>query len=141
MEELKEKERQRRRRLNIAWIICGGWACSVFWLVIGGLFYITILGRGAGRQCFRIAKYAIWPYEIQTNAFIWNAPLANFRWWFPFGVLFFQVFVFVAGFFCVTIIGVPIGKQYFNMALIAMSPFGVKYEKKELMELHYEDLY
>ena len=40
-----------------------------------------------------------------------------------------------------TIIGVPIGKQYFNMALIAMSPFGVKYEKKELMELHYEDLY
>ena len=91
MEELKEKERQRRRRLNIAWIICGGWACSVFWLVIGGLFYITILGRGAGRQCVRIAKYAIWPYEIQTNAFIWNAPLANFLWWFPFGVLFFAM--------------------------------------------------
>lgn len=29
MEEYKEKERQRRRRLNIAWIICGGWAFSV----------------------------------------------------------------------------------------------------------------
>ncbi len=137
MEEYKEKERQRRRRLNIAWIICGGWACSVFWLVIGGLFYITILGRGAGRQCFRIAKYAIWPYEIQADAYAWNSPLANLLWWFPWGVLFSQMFVFVACLFFITFVGIPIGRQYIRMAWIAMAPFGVEYEEREIQVVFY----
>lgn len=48
MEEYKEKERQRRRRLNIAWNICGGWACSVFlfgmlrWLIFYGGFLLEL---------------------------------------------------------------------------------------------------
>lgn len=141
MEELEAKEKKKRLYLNIAWLVCGGWLCAVLWLVIGCIFYLTYFGRGLGQQCFRLAKYAIWPHNINATAFLWNAPLANILWWFPFGVLLFQVHLVFAGAFCITIIGAPIGKQYFKMALIAMSPFGVEYEKKELFEPYYESEY
>jgi uncharacterized membrane protein YccF (DUF307 family) len=141
MEEMEAKEKKKRRYLNIAWLVCGGWLCAVLWYVIGGIFYMTYIGRGLGKQCFRLAKYALWPHDTTAMAFFWNAPLANLLWWFPWGVLLFQVHLVAAGAFCITIIGVPIGKQYFRMALIAMSPFSVEYEKKELFEPYYPENY
>ncbi len=141
MEELEAKEKKKRLYLNVAWLICGGWLCAALWYVIGGIFFITYIGRGLGKQCFRLAQYALWPHNTTATAFLWNAPLANILWWFPCGVFLFQVHLVVAGAFCITIIGAPIGKQYFQMALIAMSPFGVEYEKKELFEPHYPEMY
>ena len=141
MEEKEIKEKKKRKALNVAWIICGGWVCSLLWLIAGGVLCLTYFGRGLGKQCFSLAKYAIWPHEIEANAFFWNAPLANLLWWFPFGVLLFQMHIWVAGFFCATIIGFPIGKQYFKMALIAMSPFGIEYEKKAYFEPYYPEKY
>ena len=141
MEQMEKEEKEKRLILNILWLVCGGWMCAVLWLVIGGIFYLTYFGRGLGQQCFRLAKYAIWPHNITASAFLWNAPLANILWWFPFGVLLFQIHLVFAGAFCITIIGAPIGRQYFKMALIAMSPFGVEYEKKELFEPYYPKEY
>ncbi len=141
MEELEAKEKKKRLYLNVAWLICGGWLCAALWYVIGGIFFMTYIGRGLGKQCFRLAQYALWPHNTTATAFLWNAPLANILWWFPCGVFLFQVHLVVAGAFCITIIGAPIGKQYFQMALIAMSPFGVEYEKKELFEPHYPEMY
>lgn len=140
-EEMEKEEKEKRLILNIAWLICCGWMCAVLWLVIGCFLYLTYFGRGLGQQCFRIAKYAIWPHNTTATAFLWNAPLANILWWFPLGVFLFQIHLVIAGAFCITIIGAPIGKQYFKMALIAMSPFGVEYEKKELFEPYYPEKY
>ena len=141
MEEMEKKEKERRQILNIAWLICGGWICSVLWLMIGGVLYLTYFGRRLGKQCFRIAGYAVWPHNTTATAFLWSAPLANLIWWFPWGVLLFHMHLIVAGAFCLSIIGAPIGKQYFQMALIAMCPFGVEYEKKELIEPYYPEKY
>ncbi len=141
MEELEKKEKDRRLVLNIVWLVCGGWLCSALWLIIGGVLFLTFFGRRLGKQCFRIAEYALWPHDTNATAFLWNAPLANILWWFPWGVLLFQIHLVFAGAFCLSIIGAPIGKQYFKMALIAMSPFGIEYEKKELIEPYYPDKY
>ena len=67
MEEMEAKEKKKRLYLNVAWLVCSGWLCAVLWYVIGGVFYMTYIGRGVGKQCFRLAKYALWPHDTSVE--------------------------------------------------------------------------
>lgn len=48
--------------LNILWILFGGLLLAVESAVIGGIFYITIIGIPFGKQCFKLAKLALMPF-------------------------------------------------------------------------------
>jgi uncharacterized membrane protein YccF (DUF307 family) len=110
---------------NTIWILIGGLEMSIGWFIIGCLWCITIIGIPIGLQAFKIAGLAIWPfgksvrYGGKTSSMILNIL------WIIFGGLGLAIGSFIIGcFFCITIIGIPFGKQHFKLAKLALMPFG-----------------
>src|SRR3712207_5596241 len=67
--EIEDIQRQRKGRLsvmsllgNILWFLCGGIVSGFSWLILGILWCITIVGIPIGRQCFKIAGVAFFPF-------------------------------------------------------------------------------
>ena len=48
--------------LNVIWILCGGIELAIMHLIIGAIFYITIIGIPFGMQHFKLAKLAVLPF-------------------------------------------------------------------------------
>ena len=47
---------------NLIWFIFGGEVLAAFWLLLAGLFYITIIGAPLGRACLEFAKLSAFPF-------------------------------------------------------------------------------
>ena len=47
--------------LNLVWAVCFGWTLALAYLIIGGLFYITILGIPFGQQYVKMAHFVLLP--------------------------------------------------------------------------------
>jgi uncharacterized membrane protein YccF (DUF307 family) len=47
---------------NILWILLVGWELAITHIVLGLLFYITIIGIPFGRQHFKLARLAFVPF-------------------------------------------------------------------------------
>lgn len=47
---------------NILWILIAGWELAITHIVLGLLFYITIIGIPFGRQHFKLARLAFVPF-------------------------------------------------------------------------------
>jgi uncharacterized membrane protein YccF (DUF307 family) len=103
----------------------GGFAASLCWLLAGLLWSITIVGLPLGTQCFKFARLSAFPFGKEI-VFGGGAPslIMNILW------LLFGGFEMALGHaaaglvFCVTIIGIPFGKQHFKLAKLALLPFG-----------------
>ena len=114
---------------NIIWIIFGGLAESIAWLLIGIFFCITIIGIPFGLQCFKIAMLVICPFgkEIEYSRKSGCCQLIGNIIWIIFCGLFLAIFnLFVGCFYCITIIGIPFGLQFFKLARLSFMPFGAK---------------
>ena len=110
---------------NILWVLFGGLVSGLMWLIFGMLWCITIIGIPYGIQCFKFAQISFWPFgrEIRYNMgavrFIINVL------WFLFGGLEMAVVNFMFGLlWCVTIVGIPFGLQFFKIAKLSLAPFG-----------------
>ena len=110
---------------NILWLIFGGLLSALGWVLAGLLWCVTIIGIPIGRQCFKLAHLSLWPfghtvtYEGQAVSFIVNVL------WFIVSGLILAIGNFLTGcILCITIIGIPFGKQFFKIAKLAMAPFG-----------------
>ena len=112
--------------LNILWILFGGFFSWPGWVTAGCVWCMTIIGIPVGLQCFKLASISLNPfgkeifYEGGAVSFLlnvawllvsgWELALANFL----LGLI-----------LCITIIGIPFGKQFFKIAGVALRPFGV----------------
>ena len=47
---------------NVLWILLAGWELALTHIVLGLLFYITIIGIPFGRQHFKLARLAFVPF-------------------------------------------------------------------------------
>ncbi len=47
---------------NILWLILNGFWMAIAWAFIGVLLSITIILLPFGRQCFKLANFALWPF-------------------------------------------------------------------------------
>ncbi|NLY11415.1 MAG: hypothetical protein GX020_07005 [Firmicutes bacterium] len=47
---------------NVLWFILGGGILALFWIIVGILCYITIIGIPVGKACFEFAKLSAFPY-------------------------------------------------------------------------------
>ena len=110
---------------NLLWIIFGGLVSAALWLVLGCLWCVTIIGIPVGLQCFKFAKLCLLPfgkeivYGDSTTSVLVNI------FWLLFGGLELALGFFAVGcFFCVTLIGIPFGLQYFKFAKLSLMPFG-----------------
>lgn len=113
---------------NILWLILGGLFTSLYYLLGGILFCITIIGIPFGLQLFKMARFALWPFgnDIQSSSNDGGclSVLMNVIWILFGGIEIALCHITFGIICCITIIGIPFGLQHFKMALLAIVPFG-----------------
>ncbi|HIU69079.1 MAG TPA: YccF domain-containing protein [Candidatus Scubalenecus merdavium] len=110
---------------NILWFIFGGFETAVCWFFLGVLWCITIVGIPLGKQCFKLASLTIFPFKkdvVDGGGAI--SLVANIFWVIFTGLPMAITNALVGLVLCITIIGIPFGKQYFKLAALSFAPFG-----------------
>lgn len=115
---------------NLIWLIFGGFAIFLEYIVAGLLLCITIVGIPFGIQAFKLAVLALWPFN-QSIEYMDYAPgclstIMNIIWFFIGGIWIALTHLFFGLLLGITIIGIPWAKQHFKLLSIALAPFGKK---------------
>ncbi len=112
---------------NILWFIFGGLFSGILWLLAGLIWCITIIGIPIGLQCFKFASLAMWPFgkEIVYGSGMFSL-LVNVIWIVFFGLEMAVANLTLGCLWCITIIGIPFGKQFFKLAQLSLMPFGAQ---------------
>ena len=116
---------------NILWVIFGGALTALGWCIYGVLWSITIIGIPLGKQCFKLARLSFMPFDktvVDADDGVFGT-LANIIWAVTTGIPMALENLIAGLALCITIVGIPFGKQYFKMARLALAPFGVKIEE------------
>lgn len=110
---------------NALWFLFGGVVLGLGWVLAGVLWCITIVGIPIGMQCFKFASLSFFPFgkEIVYGGGV-GSMLLNILWLLVSGIPLAIVSALDGVLFCVTIIGIPFGKQCFKLAKLALMPFG-----------------
>ena len=112
---------------NCIWFVFGGFLSGLSWLIAGVLCCITIIGIPIGQQCFTFASVAFFPFGkniVYGGGTV--SLLANIIWLLIFGIPMAIGNAISGCLFCVTIIGIPFGLQFFKLAKLSLMPFGAE---------------
>ena len=113
---------------NIIWVIFGGLILALEYAICGLIWCSTIIGIPFGIQLFKCASLALWPFgrEVRNKQNSTGCLSTGMNvLWFLLGGIWLALEHVIAGLiFCITIIGIPFGKQHFKLAAIALTPFG-----------------
>ena len=120
---MKIRGKNMKTLCNIIWFIFGGFISALLHFVLGILLCVTIIGFPLGRQFLKISKLVRWPFGKMVVIDYDAHPYLNIIFLLFGG--FFAVFNVLLGIaLCVTIIGIPFGKQCFKLARLRFAPFG-----------------
>ena len=115
---------------NILWIVFGGFLSALGWILAGCLWCVSIIGIPVGLQCFKLASISLNPfgkeirYEGEAVSFLLNVV------WFLVSGWLLSLGNFLLGLIlCITIIGIPFGKQCFKIAKLSLRPCGAVVER------------
>ena len=124
---------------NLLWFVFGGFLSGLAWWLSGILWCITIVGIPYGRQCFKFASLSFWPFGKEV-VYGGGAPstLANIIWVIFFGILMAIGNVICGLLWCITIVGIPFGKQFFKIAKLALTPFGARIVPRQRAPMGWE---
>ena len=115
---------------NILWVIFGGLFICLYYALMGILFCITVIGIPFGIQLFKVAGMALWPFGRQVLPKPSDGGcltvIMNIIWICIGGIWICLTHLFFGVLLCITIIGIPFGKQHFKMAGLSLTPFGKK---------------
>ena len=119
---------------NIIWFILGGFLLGLSYIIGGLILGLTIIGIPFGVQIIKLGFFAMWPFGgevVQKQNFVTALPVIMNILWIILGGLYIATLHLVLGvIFCITIIGIPFGKQHFKLMSLAALPFGVKIVRK-----------
>lgn len=112
---------------NMIWFLCGGILSGISWAASGVLCCITIIGIPLGLQCFKFAGLAFFPFgkEVVYGGGA-GSLIANIVWLICCGIPMAIENAFLGVFFCITVIGIPFGLQFFKLAKLSLMPFGAE---------------
>lgn len=115
---------------NLIWLLFGGFAIFLEYVLAGLALCITIIGIPFGIQAFKLGVLALWPFG-QKIEYMDYAPgclstVMNILWLLIGGIWIMLTHVLFGVLLTITIIGIPWGKQHFKMASLALTPFGRK---------------
>ncbi len=112
---------------NILWIVLGGLLSSLGWILAGVIWCVTVVGIPVGLQCFKLSSISLNPFgkevvdEGGSVSFILNVL------WFLVSGVWMAIGNFILGcILCITVIGIPFGRQFFKIAALSLAPFGKK---------------
>jgi uncharacterized membrane protein YccF (DUF307 family) len=115
---------------NIIWLIFGGLLAALGYFFGGFVLCITVIGVPWGLQCFKLAGVVLWPFGKKIVSNTDNMGCLNIFFnliWILCGGLYTAIVHIVMGaILCLTIIGIPWGKQHFKLVEISLMPFGKK---------------
>ncbi len=119
---------------NILWFLFGGLIGGLAWVLAGCLWCITIIGIPVGLQCFKFASLAFFPFgkEVVYGGGGFSF-LVNLIWIIFFGLEMAIGYCILGCLWCITILGIPIGKQCFKMAKLSLRPFGASVVKRNIV--------
>ncbi|MBE7178490.1 MAG: YccF domain-containing protein [Mucilaginibacter polytrichastri] len=113
---------------NIIWLIFGGLAVFIEYMVTGFLLCITIVGIPFGLQCFKIAVMSLWPFGREIREVPGGSgclhTIFNIIWIFLGGIWIALTHLGFGLILAITIIGLPFAKQHFKLMTLCFTPFG-----------------
>lgn len=113
---------------NLIWLIFGGFMIAIEYLVASVLLMISIVGIPFGLQTLKLASLAFWPFGreavLTQHGSGCLSVFMNVLWIFVGGIWISFSHLLWGVILCITIIGIPFGKQHFKLASIALTPFG-----------------
>ena len=117
-----------RRIGNLLWWIFGGLEAAIGYFTGSLALACTIIGIPFAIQTFKIGLLCLWPFgstvrESNSPTGCIRIPL-NLLWLFFGGLWACIMHLFFGILLCITIIGIPWGKQHFKMAGLSLAPFG-----------------
>ena len=114
---------------NIIWFLFG-LITAIVYFVTGIICCVTLILIPIGIKHFKLAKLSLLPFGRIVEANFEEHPVKNALWLSIGGGLGVWFFHSIIGLIlCVTIIGIPFGKQNFKIAKYALRPFGATIEK------------
>ncbi len=125
---------------NVIWFVFGfGWLLGTCWLIGALVCCLTIVGIPFGIACFRIARFAYFPFgkdlvdaELIGEKRITGTGILNFIWCILFGVWMSIVYAFIGLLECSSLIGIPFGLASFKLCKAAFAPLGKRVVSSEL---------
>jgi uncharacterized membrane protein YccF (DUF307 family) len=113
---------------NIIWLIFGGLLAAIGYFVGGFVLCTTVVGIPWGLQCLKLGRLVLWPFGkkvISDGSDVGCLNLLCNIIWILSGGLYTAIVHLVMGFIlCITIIGIPWGRQHFKLMEISLMPFG-----------------
>lgn len=119
---------------NILWWIFGGLEAAIGYLTGSIALFCTIIGIPVALQTFKIGLLCLWPFgskvrNTKSPSGCIRIPL-NILWLIFGGLWAWLMHIFFGVLLCITIIGIPFGKQHFKMAKLSLAPFGKEVDIK-----------
>ena len=114
--------------MNILWLLFGGIFIAIEYLISSLLMMITIIGIPFGLQTLKMAVLALMPFgkEVRSQPYSGGclSLVMNVLWIFLGGIWICLSHLAWGILLCITIIGIPFGRQHFKLAGLALTPFG-----------------
>jgi len=114
---------------NIIWFIVIGLWAAISWIISGVILCITIIGIPFGKQCFKLAELTLAPFGKTVKTNFGRHPIGNIIWIILFGWELAVGYLLAGVLFCITIIGIPFGKQCFKLMQLSFAPMGATISK------------
>ncbi|MGT2828845.1 YccF domain-containing protein [Streptococcus hillyeri] len=115
---------------NVIWFLAAGLWSWIAWTVIGLVLCLSVIGIPFGMQCFKIARFGLFPFGKEVIPSTRTTSLLfNLIWIILCGWELFLLHIGTAVFLCCTIIGIPFAIQSLKLAMLGLFPFGISIEK------------
>lgn len=112
---------------NLIWFVCAGFWQGAGWTLAGLVWCLTVVGIPIGRQCFKFAALSFLPFgkDVQLGGGVVST-LMNLIWLLVSGLWLALGSMINGLLLCLTIVGIPFGRQCFKLARLALMPFGAQ---------------
>ena len=114
---------------NILWFLLLGLWMGLAYFIYGVLCCVTIVFIPFGIASFRLAKLAFFPFGKTVETNFESRPIGNVIWMVLGGAESAICYAIAGAVCCVTIIGIPFGKQFFKLMRLSAIPYGATVEK------------
>ncbi|MFT4168575.1 MAG: YccF domain-containing protein [Dysgonomonas sp.] len=113
---------------NLIWLVFGGFAIALEYIFGSLALMVTIVGIPFGLQTLKLGILAIWPFGSRVVTTENSSGCLNTIMnviWIIFGGFWIALSHIILGvLLCITIIGIPFGRQHFKFIKLAFFPFG-----------------
>ena len=120
--------------MNILWLVLGGVEIAVEYNVASVGMMVTIIGIPFGIQTLKIGLLALCPFgksiESTPQSGGCLSIIMNLLWIILGGIWISLTHLAFGILLCITIIGIPFGRQHFKLAGLALTPFGKQIVEK-----------